>query len=426
MADASGLEAMRSSSQSAPSPRACARRARAAEARAAAPSGARRRRREKPPAKKPSSAPKRVTIAEPGEHTPEAPGEGLARGRAVGALNLAKPKHPNFAESEWENELARSILVLYGSAMGADEDVEGAENDFAIDRDAVRVPRDKITREEVRAGAAREARDKRRIAAAREARDRKKRENPFKHPERPNSAEAKPRKAFPLLSAKVQPIWPIQSEWASLAEGDALALELGALEEAGLYAAYLERVEASLNVYGQKLDERPGDLYKRLWRRPARKSTGDVGAKLQKSRARRQLAVTANVFGARCVETRRFAPALEILKTAERLCACPEILDRGEMAQLRAFVDDSHAFYYDTRAKAHAALMYATRAMRVHARRRDWPHVAKCHLHSAAILSKLRRRAARESNHQPDFNVSVFECFDTSTSAVLRELDESH
>ena len=181
--------------------------------------------------------------------------------------------------------------MLYGSAMGADEDVEGAENDFAIDRDAVRVPRDKITREEVRAGAAREARDKRRTAAAREARDRKKRENPFKHPERPSSAEAKPRKAFPLLSAKVQPIWflgsgPIQSEWASLAEGDALALELGALEEAGLYAAYLERVEASLNVYGQKLDERPGDLYKRLWRRPARKSTGDVGAKLQKSRAR--------------------------------------------------------------------------------------------------------------------------------------------
>mmetsp|Transcript_5852 Transcript_5852/g.19984 ORF Transcript_5852/g.19984 Transcript_5852/m.19984 type:complete len:199 (+) Transcript_5852:344-940(+) len=63
------------------------------------------------------------------------------------------------------------------------------------------------------------------------------------------------------------------------------------------------------------------------------------------------------------------------------------------MAQLRAFVDDSHAFYYYTRAKAHAALMYATRAMRVHARRRDWPHVAKCHLHSAAILSKLRRHA---------------------------------
>ena len=28
-------------------------------------------------------------------------------------------------------------------------------------------------------------------------------------------------------------------------------------------------------------------------------------------------------------------------------------------------------------------------------------------------------------NLQPDFNVSVFECFDTSSSAGLRELDES-
>ena len=31
-----------------------------------------------------------------------------------------------------------------------------------------------------------------------------------------------------------------------------------------------------------------------------------------------------------------------------------------------------------------------------------------------------------KSNLQPDFNVSVFECFDTSTSAVLREPDESN
>ena len=31
-----------------------------------------------------------------------------------------------------------------------------------------------------------------------------------------------------------------------------------------------------------------------------------------------------------------------------------------------------------------------------------------------------------KSNLQPDFNVRVFECFDTSTSAVLRELDESN
>ena len=53
--------------------------------------------------------------------------------------------------------------------------------------------------------------------------------------------------------------------------------------------------------------------------------------------------MTANVFGTRCVEARRYATALDILKKAELLCACPEILDRWEMAQLKAFVDDSHA-----------------------------------------------------------------------------------
>jgi len=33
--------------------------------------------------------------------------------------------------------------------------------------------------------------------------------------------------------------------------------------------------------------------------------------------------------------------------------------------------------------------------------------------------------AGRHGALQPDFNVSVFECFDTSSSAGLRELDES-
>ena len=34
--------------------------------------------------------------------------------------------------------------------------------------------------------------------------------------------------------------------------------------------------------------------------------------------------------------------------------------------------------------------------------------------------------AVWKSNLQPDFNVRVFECFDTSSSAVLRELDKSN
>ena len=42
-----------------------------------------------------------------------------------------------------------------------------------------------------------------------------------------------------------------------------------------------------------------------------------------------------------------------------------------------------------------------------------------------ARLAETTSEAAWKSNLQPDFNVSVFECFDTSSSAVLRELDES-
>ena len=41
-------------------------------------------------------------------------------------------------------------------------------------------------------------------------------------------------------------------------------------------------------------------------------------------------------------------------------------------------------------------------------------------------LMGLEREPVWQSNLQPDFNVSVFECFDTRISAVLRELDKSN
>ena len=46
-------------------------------------------------------------------------------------------------------------------------------------------------------------------------------------------------------------------------------------------------------------------------------------------------------------------------------------------------------------------------------------------LPSACFVLNTRPLAVCESNLQPDFNVRVFECFDASSSAVLRELDES-
>ena len=40
-------------------------------------------------------------------------------------------------------------------------------------------------------------------------------------------------------------------------------------------------------------------------------------------------------------------------------------------------------------------------------------------------VHELAQMTVPKPNLQPDFNVSVFECFDTSSSAGLRELDES-
>ena len=82
-----------------------------------------------------------------------------------------------FADGEWENELARSILILYGSAMGCGKEIAGQENDFAVDNDAVKALGSKVTQDEIDSGKAREAasRERREKKEKRETRLRKKR-----------------------------------------------------------------------------------------------------------------------------------------------------------------------------------------------------------------------------------------------------------
>ena len=63
----------------------------------------------------------------------------------------------------------------------------------------------------------------------------------------------------------------------------------------------------------------------------------------------------------------------------------------SQRPQLLAFINDSYAYFYFRRGKSSAALQCVNRAMRVHARRGEWSHVAKCHLHAGAVLARLKR-----------------------------------
>ena len=66
-------------------------------------------------------------------------------------------------------------------------------------------------------------------------------------------------------------------------------------------------------------------------------------------------------------------------------------MNRAGSMELKAFIADTSAFYYYRRNKASAALQCVNKAMRTHTRRREWAHVAKCHLHTGTILAKLQK-----------------------------------
>lgn len=259
-----------------------------------------------------------------------------------------------FAPGMWENELARQILILYGSAVKNGDKVHGTNTDFAIDEDAV-------------------------VDSTLQAKAAQRESSTEDHAVGHTSECALRKRTFTqVLPSKVQPVWFLGSgslcaEWSALGESDEFAQQLGALEEAGQYHAYVEAVSDSLKSYAQHIaNEHPGDLFGHLWR---------------------QLVVAANVFGIKCIDQQRYADALELLKTAQTLVAAPEYLSNPEMAQLKAFIADSHAYYYHKRGKANAALVYATRAMRIHMKLAEFTHVAKCHLHIAVVLSRMSRHA---------------------------------
>ena len=107
----------------------------------------------------------------------------------------------------------------------------------------------------------------------------------------------------------------------------------------------------------------------------------------------RQLAVCCNLFGAKLTDLGRFGAALQLFKRSEALLEGSSAAEGGAAfrgaikQQLRGFAWDGLAYYYFRRRKSNAAALYAQRAMRAHARLKQWEHVAKCHLHCGAVLA---------------------------------------
>ena len=182
-----------------------------------------------------------------------------------------------------------------------------------------------------------------------------------------------------VAPVRPKPIWfggtgAIQAEWGALeefAKSPTLRKDLEALKEKGRYTVYIATIEGLLSASMRvQADVETTQLMERLWR---------------------QMVVTCNAFGVRCLEQKKYPKALELLERANDLAGYEDIIPHHLVQELKAFVMDSFAYYYIRRNKPSAALQYITNAMKAHTRRRDWPHVAKCHLHTACILSKLDR-----------------------------------
>ena len=269
--------------------------------------------------------------------------------------------------------------------MGCGKEIAGQENDFAVDNDAVKALGSKVTQDEIDAG-------KQREAQSRERREKKKkrpkriRKPPWESPpdsvvEFEKSHESKAASSKPSISADpnakpLRPVWylgtgPVQSEWDCLPEGDDMRLDLQALDEAGKYVEYLSCVEASLNAYVRRRCDGEGEqgrLFGRLWR---------------------QLCVTACVFVSRAVDQRRPALAMKLLDRAKQysVSSAAHVQVKADARELQAFVEDAYAYYYYCRGKYHAALHCVVKAMKIHVKQEEHAHVAKCHVHSACILS---------------------------------------
>jgi hypothetical protein len=301
------------------------------------------------------------------------------------------PLAVKLGKREWENEVARNILVLYKANMTAQRKQleEGSRTSSSMNQSTTSSASGLLS-EDSSLGSINNNAKKSKLRK----RSRK------KLPKLPPSQVAKPSSMMKIKygggakkthnpvqiwfagAGNVRAVWDglvvtdeeeAQSAMQKLTSDSKLVGELETLETRGEYFKYIAIVEAILTARS-RIFERT-ESHWRLWR---------------------QLAVTANVFGVKYVDEGQYGPALKMLKHAQKLCdqttsSGQDTLPSFNRYELKGFINDSMSYYYYKRGKPHAALQYAEKAMKLHFRLKQWEHVAKCHLHSGAILSKLQR-----------------------------------
>lgn len=303
--------------------------------------------------------------------------------RDVTGVDDKLPEHlakeiPN--DQEWENEIARNILTLYSVSLKA-----GGGSDATQSDSPQRRPQDASP------GSSREEATSPKKAGREEvvAKDSSLPSIRFKgqvgkgwipsHVEEDGTIVINvpdiPQHIWFSGAGSIKAVWcgladeapALEELTPNMACGHRICIELRNLEATGQTRKYATIVEALLVT--RLRSRKVTDLDIRQWR---------------------QLAVTCTAFSTRFTDAKNFNNALEMLKKAEELKE-NAVLDEGTQEELAAFVADAYSYYYYRRGKANAALQFTEKATRIHQRRGEMSHLAKCNLHVGAILSRKNR-----------------------------------
>ena len=357
------------------------------------------------PSKSTAGTRPRPRTSAPSSTAPSTAATALAQAEALGAKLLGPltlttcadttlpPKPPlpsSLPSNEWENELAKNILSLYGNQVV--EEIKAKREEVEEAKEA------RVRRQEGRVGEGGEGRRGGRGGRRGEGEEKKmakwgggtKVEKDKEAKDKADKAAKTEASKLIVMPVRPKPIWfggtgAVQAEWSALEEflGGGLGNSQGvpsvrknleALQEKGTYSAYSQYIATvegllSAGMRGQ-MDTQTTQLMERLWR---------------------QMVVTCNAFGVRCLEQKKYASALSLLEKANDLAGYEDVIPHHLVQELKAFVSDSFSYYYMRRNKPSASLQYITAAMKAHTKRRDYPHMAKCLLHTSCILSKLER-----------------------------------